>query len=997
MAPNRSAIEGRKYVLPSTSESNNQIHCQYCNKPYSSRGIRSHEQSCLRRREKKKDDDDFAALAAQAVEEQIRKKDARRKRKRLLKGQTNTSSHVVSDPLQDHTENVPDDFIAGPSFETGSDMVDAMSADSDSSMASHGPTPPTLSSLAAVPSVHSDLDTFKTEYHPHSGRATSIETFSAFGRKQDQQPPIVDEEPWQPFSCRADFEFAELAHNAALNKDHTDELLRLIWRIADGQAKLTFKSHRDVSSAWDRVAGQMTPFKKHTITVRHKREDLPFDVYTRPLWDWALDLLHDPLLAPHFVWDAQRLYKHDGTHFERFFHEPWTADRWWNVQSSLPENGVPFAFMLYADKTHLSSAGTVKAYPVFARCGNLPVHIRNTDGLGGGRMVGWLPIVPEDSEQDGKLTYVNLKRIVWHEGFLKLLETIILYAQTGYAYLCYDGIVRWLYAFILLLSADYEEQCVMALIRGTNCHCPCPICLVPSDKLYDNASTYPIRSPEDAQACVELWNRDKKAGEEALKKRGLRPVMNVFWRIPNSNPHETISQDHLHVYHIGEWGKHLFGELKRHAAALGRSAEKKIDDQFAAFTRWRNLNHFDRVTNITYSDGNKLRDISKQILYTAHNVLTRTDDEAGYALLRCIASYLHIDMYVSLDVHTTSTIEAGKAEVLKFQTHLEEYMAIIDETDPDVTKNWNFPKMHASKHIFDDIIAKGAARNFSTRPNEKQHGPIKRWYLRQTNRKDIASQILELDHKSFVAEFIRSRIVFLDEERHKLTLSREELEEEDDDDEPFEAHLHIGSPLRNLTSLVQVEEDNRSNRAFDQFRKKLATFLNHFLPSHHIPLPDGIRWLKLSPQDQVHEHRYLKVHYESTTTWKLATDYLRCSPSFHGHERRDCALIRTQDKDGNDRNIFVKLLFVFKHTVGERTLDLALVLPMDASPRRRLLDRDLRLTRLCARPAASSEFITLHSIIRGALLVPDFDNHGDYFLVDYVDTDMFLRVQRNLI
>jgi hypothetical protein len=45
-----------------------------------------------------------------------------------------------------------------------------------------------------------------------------------------------------------------------------------------------------------------------------------------------MDLLQDPLLAPHFVWDAQRLYKHDGTHFERFIHEPWTADRWWEVQ-----------------------------------------------------------------------------------------------------------------------------------------------------------------------------------------------------------------------------------------------------------------------------------------------------------------------------------------------------------------------------------------------------------------------------------------------------------------------------------------------------------------------------------------------------------------------------------------------------------------------------------------------------------------------------------------
>ena len=55
----------------------------------------------------------------------------------------------------------------------------------------------------------------------------------------------------------------------------------------------------------------------------------------------------------------------------------------------MPEKGAPFAFILYADKTHLSSAGTVKAYPVIARCGNLPVNIRNSNGPGGGCLVGW--------------------------------------------------------------------------------------------------------------------------------------------------------------------------------------------------------------------------------------------------------------------------------------------------------------------------------------------------------------------------------------------------------------------------------------------------------------------------------------------------------------------------------------------------------------------------------------------------------------------------------
>ncbi|KAG1858351.1 hypothetical protein C8R48DRAFT_544380, partial [Suillus tomentosus] len=172
----------------------------------------------------------------------------------------------------------------------------------------------------------------------------------------------------------------------------------------------------------------------------------------------------------------------------------WTGDRWWNLQSLLPENGAPFAFILYADKTHLSTAGTVKAYPVIARCGNLPVNIRNVDGPGGGRLVGWLPIVPEDSDEDGKLSYTNLKRVVWHESFSILLVTIMVLSATGFAHECYDGIQRWIFPLILILSADYEEQCVMALIRGLNSACPCPICLVPREELTDHSTTYPKRT-----------------------------------------------------------------------------------------------------------------------------------------------------------------------------------------------------------------------------------------------------------------------------------------------------------------------------------------------------------------------------------------------------------------------------------------------------------------------------------------------------------------------
>jgi hypothetical protein len=60
---------------------------------------------------------------------------------------------------------------------------------------------------------------------------------------------------------------------------------------------------------------------------------------------------------------------------------------------SLPPEGKLLAIILYADKTKLSSFGTAMGYPVIARLGNLPADIRNGTGLGGGELVGWLPIV----------------------------------------------------------------------------------------------------------------------------------------------------------------------------------------------------------------------------------------------------------------------------------------------------------------------------------------------------------------------------------------------------------------------------------------------------------------------------------------------------------------------------------------------------------------------------------------------------------------------------
>ncbi|KAG2046353.1 hypothetical protein BDR06DRAFT_977542 [Suillus hirtellus] len=371
---------------------------------------------------------------------------------------------------------------------------------------------------------------------------------------------------------------------------------------------------------------------------------------------------------------------------------------------------------------------------------------------------------PTDSSEDGKLSYTNLKHVIWHVAFIKLLESITLYPKTGFAHICFDAVMWWLYPLILLLSADYEEhshldRCYIQTVPA--------LCLIPSTKLSDLST-------------------------------------NALWGVENSNPHETLSFDPLHVNDIGNWGTHFFEELKTCVKALGREAEAKIDEQFNTFPRWHNLNHLKSVMKILFSDGNKLRDITKQMLYAAQNVLTHNEDTVGYALLQCIASYLQLTMHIYL------------------------------------TKNWKFPKVHALTHAFPDIRTKGAARNFSTRPNEKQHGPLKRAYLRQMNHKDVVNQVLKLDHISVVSE--------LGELKDNDTL----------DDQPFLGHPHISAPQIPVT-LAAVEEGNTSNHAFQDFRKKFTKFLNNFIVSNNIPL-DGVTWLRPTANDKVVSFIYILLN-----------------------------------------------------------------------------------------------------------------------------------------
>ena len=115
-----------------------------------------------------------------------------------------------------------------------------------------------------------------------------------------------------------------------------------------------------------------------------------------------------------------------------------------------------------------------------------------------------------------------------------ILEDIIAHSHTGFAVKCGDGVQRSLYPCVPIKSADYEEEygfllcllfslanslfsCVMTLTRGTNSYYPCPICLVPEDKLAIHDKAYPPRT----QATM------KKVYNDAMEMRTVEEPNNL--------------------------------------------------------------------------------------------------------------------------------------------------------------------------------------------------------------------------------------------------------------------------------------------------------------------------------------------------------------------------------------------------------------------------------------------------------------------------------------
>ncbi|EMD33070.1 hypothetical protein CERSUDRAFT_68155 [Gelatoporia subvermispora B] len=771
-------------------------------------------------------------------------------------------------------------------------------------------------------------DDILVQSHPHSGVPPTITPLEKFTRT-----PVIHEiprpfgSPWAPFATHTDFVFADLCRRLKIGSKGTDELIGLIREIVKDHSSFTLQWQKDVESLWEAAA------KKNTHTT----------CTIAPIWEWVKDLVKDPVLAPHFNWNAQKLYKFDGDTWIRFF-----------------------GIISYVDKTNLTSFGTQKGYPIVVRCANLPVHIRNSHGVGGGRIVGWLPIV-ESETSGGSAEEADFNRIIWHHSSWKCLGSLVGPAQFG--------------------------ECVIGTNCGTKGSAPCCVCYTCRNGLFQYCEKFKARTHKESW---ELYDEAQQLLSKTAKRDHLKPfriqlVENIFWRIPHLNIYAALSFDRLHTNHL---------ELKMYILHMGVRVKRTINAQCTLFPRWRNLKHLTAITDIIFQDRLTYEDMSKIILFVVHNVVNKDNHPECYALLKCIQSCLNLDIYLSFEVHTDETINATWAELKLFMQLLttQEYVDMAA-----TAKDWNFPKIHLLMHMVDDILDKGATRNMNTKPNEQMHGILKETYQDMTNFKDVATQILREEHQRYAADHIRVIITTCDEFDKK---SKDNYAAAMISQRQF-GNVILGSRQRNVM-LGTLQSEHQNDPEYANFAQELGEYVTEFFELNGIALPDR-KPIKLSANHKIVEYQLLKCYYASTIDWRVNNDYLHASPLFHGNPRYDVVIVKTtvpansdpennisKSDNGNSAlewHYFAQILYMSTLEIGNTHHPFALVHPYNADisdfPEK---DTDLGLYRIRQESAHTSHFIPLRSVIPGAVVVPTFDTENDFFVVDTIDPDIFFRL-----
>jgi len=122
-----------------------------------------------------------------------------------------------------------------------------------------------LPDFALDPHSFSDslaTDSIRTEYHYTSGRPTRVDQFEDYHSHANTAQAMsytINSKPWWPFLSRTDFEFAEIALEAAMTKKQIERMINLFRQCSHGRDSFNLTNYNDARSTWEAASQRHTP------------------------------------------------------------------------------------------------------------------------------------------------------------------------------------------------------------------------------------------------------------------------------------------------------------------------------------------------------------------------------------------------------------------------------------------------------------------------------------------------------------------------------------------------------------------------------------------------------------------------------------------------------------------------------------------------------------------------------------------------------------------
>jgi hypothetical protein len=178
--------------------------------------------------------------------------------------------------------------------------------------------------------------------------SSQMDTSSTSG---SAKPPDDNREdrPWAPFRTLADFEYAESVITGGMSKETINLQLHGLRNGWATGSNITFRNYDDMEKSMEAAREYGTrvshfsealianswgdiKFQPGKVSAEYNGKTFEFEFQYRNPWEWICSLVTDSSLCDRIAWYPVRKYLHENGRVTRLIDEPYTANKWWEVQ-----------------------------------------------------------------------------------------------------------------------------------------------------------------------------------------------------------------------------------------------------------------------------------------------------------------------------------------------------------------------------------------------------------------------------------------------------------------------------------------------------------------------------------------------------------------------------------------------------------------------------------------------------------------------------------------